>query len=741
MNPDVQQGSGPQRRLGADELDLMVRRLDSLPTFPAVAQKLLRLFSEAELEQPTLTWAETLAQAAAVIAADPPLAGKLMSLASAKRRGAGRSLTTAIDALGFEEFRSAAVTAEVFTEDNGVDHACLWKHSIATAIAAEMLAAHAPGDVDPDEAYVCGLLHDLGKMAMERCMPKSYRRALEVMAHDAAPAAECERKVIGVDHSAIGRRLAERWRLNPTLRDVIWLCHQPPETLPQSTPTHTLVILVSLADALARTPGLGLSLPAPPTGASEALAERLELSLETIGEIIEKLPALVEERFSLLGLDEPAVSGGAELGRLNEQLRRRATALSIEAAAFRQLQKFTAAIGPEATVADVLEQIAIAIGRGVEQDITPETPLVAYCLANEGGATLAVCIGGDQAEFQSLPSPRQLDGDVPANAAEAFTALGESADTLTAWLSDDKCVHQPLVCDGDWIGGVFYTPPPGALAEGRVSEIAKCVADASALLLAMVRSRSKTAEVGDQLIGATQMQAAIQHTLAEARTLAAAGQMAAGAAHEINTPLAVISGRAQLRGSQAKTDDEKKAWRLIADQAQTISDIVTDLMAFASPPPAKAEAFDVAELFAEAAEMFSSCDHPQAAAAQVDIEVGEETPRALADKAQICEAIVELMKNSASASEPQPQLRLSAEFDEINDAVMLTVADEGAGMDERTIERAFTPFFSLQKAGRRRGMGLPRVKRAVENNGGRVWIRSRSGHGATVFIHLPAAKS
>ena len=93
--------------------------------------------------------------------------------------------------------------------------------------------------------------------------------------------------------------------------------------------------------------------------------------------------------------------------------------------------------------------------------------------------------------------------------------------------------------------------------------------------------------------------------------------------------------------------------------------------------------------------------------------------------------------NAASASREPLQVRLAAEDDPLNNAVLLTVADDGVGMDEKTLGNVFTPFFSMQEAGRRRGLGLPTVKRLIENNGGRVWIRSKPGEGTKVYVQLP----
>jgi len=214
--------------------------------------------------------------------------------------------------------------------------------------------------------------------------------------------------------------------------------------------------------------------------------------------------------------------------------------------------------------------------------------------------------------------------------------------------------------------------------------------------------------------------------------------MAAGAAHEINTPLAVISGRAQLMGAKATDVKERQTWQLVAAQAQRISDTISDLMTFAVPAEPNPAAFDVGPMLQEAANSFSQSDPPQVVTTAVDITTGPDLPRIRADEAQIRSVIVELLTNAAAAG-PQKPLTLAAEFDEISRSVLVKVSDRGCGMDPPTLEQAFTPFFSSQQAGRRRGLGLPRAKRYVENNGGKIWIQSQPNHGTCVTVQLPAA--
>jgi signal transduction histidine kinase len=289
---------------------------------------------------------------------------------------------------------------------------------------------------------------------------------------------------------------------------------------------------------------------------------------------------------------------------------------------------------------------------------------------------------------------------------------------------------------------VFYPAPCRApIASGGAQQTIDALATGFSLALSMAQARARAVRLGEQLAEASQALAAAQDVLAEAKTLAAVGEMAAGAAHELNTPLAVISGRAQLMQQKADRPEDGATWQLIADQAQRVSDILSGLMELASPRQPAPEAFDVGELLAQAAESFRSSEHAKAPDARVDIEVEPGVPPAWADRRQIRMVIEELLANAATAAGTAPKIRLSAEADEPNDAVLLTVRDNGPGMDQRTLASAFTPFFSSQRAGRRRGLGLPRAKRYVESNGGRIWIRTQPGEGTTVCVQLPRARS
>jgi len=724
--------------LSARQIELMVRDLESLPTLPSSARRF------AELLRGTCP-PELVVEA---LSCDASAAARLLSLASA---AGARTVRQAVDALGTDAVRSAVLSLGVFAPaepDGGLDPVGFWRHCLAVACAAEMIAEKAHPLLEPAEAFAAGLLHDLGKLLLHVCVPKSYARAAAAAGLHQGNIAEYERSILGVDHCAAGRRLAERWRLPEAVRDAIWLHHQPVEAIPEAVASRRLIGIVSLADALAIQEGLGSSCNYSPARRGADLAARITVSETVVRDVVRRLAGLARWRGELLGLDELPSDGAsrqslwrqtietanAELGGLDAQRREREKELRAGAEAFNCLSGFLESLSPSAGVFDVLQGAVQAASTALGLEGCDEGCVTAYAPGPDGSEVLAVRRRAGARECRTFPARRQAAQEPPPPVRE-MEALLEDAEPFRLWAELDSCSHLTLLCDGRWAGGLLYPSGPGP-APVRALE---ALGGAAEFVLELVRRRARAEVMSEQFAAASQLLAAMQESLAEARTLAAAGEMAAGAAHEINNPLAVVSGRAQLMREKARTEEERRTWQLIADQAQRISDIVTELVEVASPPAPRPGAIAPARLLEGAANAFSSSDHPQASAAQVDIRVSADVPPAWADASQIHWVVLELITNAATAAGPSPRIRLAAQPDELHEALLLTVQDNGPGMDERVLQRAYTPFFSHQPSGRRRGLGLSRAKRYVEINGGRMWIRSKAGEGTCVYVQLPAA--
>ncbi len=764
-----------QENITLHDLDVIVRQTEDLPAMPAVVLHLL------ELTAPEAAGAsdgvDAIDEVARVLSADVALSARLIWMANASTGIAVRTVSAAVGVLGIEAVRAMVLSNRVCehvggaeTAQSGAPHRnhngpgldclALWRHSLAVALAARLLAERLGLPIDPEEAYLAGLMHDIGKLLLNESLPKSYARAIAATAEHDGSLAEWEAKTLGVDHLVAGRRLAQHWRLGSAIENAAWLHHQPSEAIPARMPEVGIIRVVALANGMANRKRLGScgSLAANPL--CEGMMRALALDEADMSDLAAKLDEQLDRNADLLALAGAAVAGtqlqrlaeaNAELGRISFGLGRRERKLAVQAEAFTGLSGFAGSLSAESSLADVLLKLAETFchcpGPGPRRGVAGTSVVVAYSLDERAGMMLAVRLAAARAGCTSgecRPQWRSFalagGGRFPAapnssaSPAEALTRLLGGTDTWAGWVDLASSRHVPLASVGRWLGGVIC--PAG----GQGAAAQDAMAPVLALALELVQRRNVADAMSEELAGASQLLAQTREALAEAKTLAALSDLAAGAGHELNTPLAVVSGRAQLMREKAETPEQRRTWQTIADQAQRISDIITGLMDFANPPAPTISPVSAGMLLSESANAFSSSEHPQAAACRVDIQIEDGVPQVRADGGQVKAVLLELLANATSAIGADGLIVLSASADAGRRHVLLKVRDNGSGMDAKTLARAFTPFFSAQKAGRRNGLGLSKAKRCVENNGGKMWIDSEPGKGTVVSIQLPAAQ-
>lgn len=227
--------------------------LAEVPPLPHVVRELMR-----ELSDPS----SNARSVARIAASDPALAASLIRTVNSAALGVRRKVTSVAEAvsyLGYSLVRSLVVRMrlqQVMPTRPGqaaYDAEDLWVHSLAVAYAAEALADRCPG---VDKAFVCtlGLLHDIGKLAINSYFPAS---AAEIRTtcpdHPGESFLDRERRILGADHAEIGAMLATHWKLPADLVEAIRWHHSPadaPETLGEGVRTAT--ILVHVANQLAK---------------------------------------------------------------------------------------------------------------------------------------------------------------------------------------------------------------------------------------------------------------------------------------------------------------------------------------------------------------------------------------------------------------------------------------------------------------------------------------------------------
>lgn len=219
----------------------------------------------------------------------------------------------------------------------------------------------------------------------------------------------------------------------------------------------------------------------------------------------------------------------------------------------------------------------------------------------------------------------------------------------------------------------------------------------------------------------------------DADRLAALAEFAAGAGHEINNPLATIIGRAQQLLREEVDPTRRQSLAAIVSQAYRIRDMIGDVMAFARPPAPHRSVVDLAHLVRDAVAGLETDLH------NLRCRILVETPASLpivGDAAQIAMVTAELIRNAATALQPQGG-PISVTVSAGKASALLQVADAGCGFSEQQRAHAFDPFFSGRQAGRGLGFGLCKVWQVVCNHDGELVIDSSPGGPTTVTVHWP----
>ncbi len=734
----------------ADQVELIIRRLDSLSTLPCVATRLLCEVLHLQGGQSDL---------AEIIESEPALTANILSLMH--RQGlstteAGYSVRGLLDKLGPEVVRDAFLSVRVlYPFDNGFSDTRtamrkqLIKHSVAVARCAREISETTPLEMDSNLAFTAGLLHDIGKLAIEETMPKSFARIVEEARSQKVSTRGIEQEHLGLDHTTIGKRLAQKWHLPEQVGVAIWLHHSDTAAISQGMPEARVAQVVQLADFVARQCGIGESGSYDPPDRTEQVGQSLSISAEQLARIRQRLANQVQEKSEALGLELPnALAAYGEIVRTAAvRFAKDSSKLSLEnrrlqttSSHFEFIRDFLLSIDSSMEPIDAAEDFAVRWQRFYQTGM-----VCLYFVPPAGSKTLEAVLVQNLAQTKHvvLAVPEDLRA-IPAPAANKFVIL--NAEDHTGWLFEQLEAEfdvgqtrlMPLLCDGRAIGAiVFELRYPGDMELFTEQFRASTSIAASVLAMALkCRNQQRYAEQFVRLINFNEAEPAPPQEVPAGSLSDSLAEIAGGAAHELNNPLSVISGRAQLL-AQSETDPEKERMlRQIKESSGEISGLINDLMTFARPTSPRASRTDIRQMLDEAIQLTSQ--KANAEHINVQIKVADGLESVFVDSGQIVSAIANVVCNALESYEDKlGPVKVTADAADSGRFVRLQISDLGCGMDAETVGKATQPFFSGKAAGRKRGMGLAHAKRLIELNNGSLTIESTPDSGTTVTISLP----
>ncbi len=210
-----------------DDLDSFIENLNELPTLSPVALRIVEIADDDD---------SSLSEMTKLIESDQSLSSKVLRTANytllrSERHGEIKTVKHATAILGMNLIRSIALSFIVLnlfessTEDefNITEY---WRHNAACAILGELLAKKL-GYPHPEEAFIAGLLHDLGKLVLHEWNKGVYVKAVKSSFDNKRRLLECEESLLDVGHTQVAKLLMERWKFPESLIDAAWMHHQP----------------------------------------------------------------------------------------------------------------------------------------------------------------------------------------------------------------------------------------------------------------------------------------------------------------------------------------------------------------------------------------------------------------------------------------------------------------------------------------------------------------------------------
>ncbi|MGA2092989.1 MAG: HDOD domain-containing protein [Sedimentisphaerales bacterium] len=764
MNPDI---------TAAKKVELAISQCERLAILPSLAARFFTQLGKMELTPATL---------AELIMSDPAFMVLVLRLCQSRGiavKEPNSWIQNALTGISLREIRDAVLSAKIYgsvSDEPRTDFRReLTRHCLAVACCAEQLAKLTTPAIDASAAHLAGLMHDIGKFLLDEAMPKSFDTLLEQARSRKTDFVTVERENLGTDHAILGKRLAQQLRLPSDVILGIWLHHSQTGVVTQAMPQARIAAVVELADCIVRRTGIGDSGSYFPEDGGqkteqrteniehrmqkeeeEAIAVSLGLTGEQIAEVERNLPDIVSQKSEAAGLSilrpgwaysEALRSLAGQLARESSKLYEQSEILLQSASQFDFVRDMLPKINSNTTALKLAEDFAKCWQRFYHTG-----PVCVYLAGPNGSKTIeAVVVNPDAAQQTEAEA---IVIDVPeditiipelTNANGSGFAVVDAGDTVD-WLLEQLEVDfdpartklAPLSNDGKMAGVIIFELRHPA--QGDISQRFAPAARLGAVALDMLETISnqqwfaeKFAQLLQRSADSVQRSAGSEQKQANSEILA---EMAAGAAHELNNPLSVIKGRAQLLASVETDANKKQTLELIEENAGEISAIIDDLMSYANPQTPKVKQTTVRQIINEAVDLAGIKTNLDGS--DIKIDVSPETPKANVDSAQLAIALSNIICNAVEADDTRGNpVTIKASSNGTNGGVIIEVSDSGRGMDEETLAKATQPFFSNKPAGRKRGMGLAHAHRLIQINNGSLEITSQQGKGTTVTVTLP----
>ena len=688
---------------------LLVARL------PAMPQILLKLLEHCQNDDAGM------AELADLIAKDPGIASKILSVANSSayhRSGQKVGLEQSLASIGTDMVKTLVISESVFQIFNNFSHAnntdlrSFWKHSLAAAVIAREIATrmrypHA------EEAYLAGLLHDVGRLALLAAAPKEY--ATNFMAADDANLCAVEQRTLQLTHAEAGAWLIERWHLDSFLADSVLYHHESAARVGSAHPLIRIVILAHL-----------LSSHDVDDPAVLDAGVVCGLDADALTDIAGRADELVRQAADYLGIDlagaddvpapqaaVPAPAADPTRERLSEEVRNLVLASNAGRTFARRQSE-----------AELLETVtrSARILFGFDDAIMLQ-------MNATGHALIGCAVGPHRQRLSEFSVPLDADSPIALAARQLRVTplrrngklLGVGEEQLLRMLGTNALVSLPLShggrCIGVLVGGIAAEQLPDLQRRERFLQA--FAAQASTAL----------ATAGSQRSDSDQQLASVAEEYREASRRVA---------HEVNNPLSIIKNYLSILDSKLlRQEPVLGEMSILNEEIDRVGQIVNGMAEMQPTIRSGGSSSDINRIAGDVVRLFQDTEFVPATVRIITRL--QDQPSEIAAGADIVKQIlVNLLKNAVEAMPHGGEIEIANNGQLNRDGRLyleLSIRDTGAGIAPEIMAHLFSPGRST-KDGAHRGLGLSIVQGLVRQIDGMILCRSGK-QGTTFEILLP----
>lgn len=261
----------------------------------------------------------------------------------------------------------------------------------------------------------------------------------------------------------------------------------------------------------------------------------------------------------------------------------------------------------------------------------------------------------------------------------------------------------------------------------------------AATLVRQIGVSMENADLYDSLRGEMRKLQEMQDQLVQAEKLSAVGELVSGVAHELNNPLTAVIGYAELLRAEIVDEQARKDIENILRSAERSRRIVRNLLTFARRQKAERRMVDLNELLQQTIEI--QAYQMRVDNITVETDYDPHLPATAADWAQLQQVFLNIIMNAHQAIHAiKDRGRIAVKTRYVEDAIRITIADDGPGIPAEVMSRVFDPFFTTKEVGVGTGLGLSICYGIISSHGGRIWGESEPGRGASFHVELPVVR-